>query len=160
MVVLTVVSFMMVASFFIGVPFVPVKMSQAKKMIEIAGVKDGMKVVDLGSGAGRLLFLSAKKGGQAIGYELNPILYYWTKFMVLVKGLKNKVKVHHKSIYKADLKDIDVVLTYLMPGPMGKLSNKLFSELKPGAKIVTYAFYINDRKPVLKDGKIAVYEVR
>lgn len=46
---------------FLGVPFLPTR-PQARRMIEWAQIKPGMKVIDLGSGTGRLLFLAAESG--------------------------------------------------------------------------------------------------
>lgn len=150
---------LMVLSILIGVPYIPVKKSEAKKMIELAQIKPGMKVVDLGSGAGRLLFLAANQGALATGYELNPLLTIWTRILILLKGLKGKIEVRRQSIYHADLQDVDIVLAFLMPKPMKKLANKLFSELKPGAKIVSYAFSVPDKEPILKQGKILIYQL-
>lgn len=149
---------LMILSILIGVPYIPVKKSEAKQMIELAEIKSGLKVVDLGSGAGRLLFLAAKQGALAIGYELNPFLTIWTRLLILIKGYRGQVEVRRQSIYQADLSNIDIVLTYLMPKPMAKLAKKLFSELKPGAKIVSYAFSIPDKEPILKQGKILIYQ--
>lgn len=142
----------------IGVPFLPTHMKQARVMMDLAEIKPGMKVVDLGSGAGRLLFLAAAKGATTVGYELNPFLVVWTKFAVLIKRLP-LVSVKCQSLYAADLKDVDVVFAFLFPGPMKKLSSKLFSELKPGAKIVSYTFLIPDKEPLLKKEGIFVYQV-
>ena len=89
---------------------------------------------------------------------LNPFLTIWTRFLILIKGLKSKVNVRCQSIYQADLQDVDIVLAFLMPKPMKKLANKLFNELKPGAKIVSYAFSIPDKKPTAKHGKILIYQ--
>lgn len=142
----------------IGVPFLPTHMKQARVMMELAEIKPGMKVVDLGSGAGRLLFLAAARGANTVGYELNPFLVVWTKLMARVKRLP-LVAVKCQSLYDADLKDVDVVFAFLFPGPMKKLSAKLFSELKPGAKVVSYTFLIPDKQPLVKKEGIFVYQV-
>ncbi len=158
-IILAIFSVMMVMSIFIGVPFVPVKNKEARNMIALAEIKPGMKVVDLGSGAGQLLFLAAKQGAVATGYELNFILCLWTKLKIFLYGLKTKVKIHCTSIYKADLHDTDVVFTYLFPKPMGKLASKLFDELPNKAKIISYAFSIPNHQPIKTVGKILIYEV-
>jgi len=149
----------MILSSIIGVPFVPTKLSDAIKMVEMANIKPGQTVIDLGSGAGRLLFLSAQKGAQAIGYELNPLLTFLTRLIIRLKGLKKQVKVINRSIYSADLSQADVVLAFLMPEPMKKLAAKFTRELKPGAKVITYSFSWPNKEPSQKVGKIYVYEV-
>jgi hypothetical protein len=57
-------------SFIKGAPYVPSKKRTAEIMINFAHIKPGMMVYDLGSGDGRLLFLAAKRGATAIGYDI------------------------------------------------------------------------------------------
>jgi ribosomal protein L11 methylase PrmA len=159
MIFTAVIAIAMFLSVIIGVPFVPVKKKEAREMIACAEIKPGMKVIDLGSGAGQFLFLSAKQGAVAVGYELNPLLCLWTRWKIFFKKLKEKVSVRCESIYKADLHDADIVFTYLMPGPMKKLADKLFLELPNKAKIISYGFHIPDHEPIKTVGKIYVYEV-
>ena len=127
-------------------------------MMELAELKPGMKVVDLGSGAGRLLFLAAEHGAVAVGYELNPLLFWWTKIRSILKKLPS-VTVRCQSLYQADLHDVDVVFAFLFPKLMANLNDKLFSELRPGSKIVSYTFSIPGRTPLIKKDGIFVYQV-
>jgi len=143
----------------IGVPYLPTHRKQARLMIELADIKPGMKIVDLGSGTGRLLFLAAQKGAHAVGYEINPFLYCWTKIKIALWRKGNQVEVKFQSLYQADLKDVDVVLCFLFPSYMVKLEDKLFSELKSGAKIISYVFSIITRVPVIKKEGVVMYIV-
>lgn len=147
---------MMISTVFLRVPFLPTHKKQARLVIELAQIGPGDQVIDLGSGAGRLLLLAAKTGAQAIGYELNPLLYIWTKFVAYVLGYKN-IQVYFKSIYLADLNKADVVFTFLSPQHMRKLADKLNQELKPGAKILSYAFSLPGRQPTTKQEGIFIY---
>ena len=142
---------------FLGVPFLPTHKRQAIKMIELAQIKPGMKVVDLGSGAGRLLFLAARAGAQATGYELNPFLVLWTKLVIFFTGKQDKVKVYYKSIYDADIKDMDVVMMFLYPPHMKKMAEKLH-ETKPGTIILSYAFALPEWQLIKKEQGIYVYK--
>ncbi|HEX6768142.1 MAG TPA: methyltransferase domain-containing protein, partial [Candidatus Binatia bacterium] len=53
------------------VPFVPTPQEVVDKMVELAGVKKGDIVYDLGSGDGRIVITAAKKGAQAVGFEID-----------------------------------------------------------------------------------------
>ena len=53
------------------VPFVPTPQEVVDKMIELAGVKKGDVVYDLGSGDGRIVITAAKKGAGAVGFEID-----------------------------------------------------------------------------------------
>lgn len=156
---LAVAALVMFISVVVGVPFVPTHQKQARLMMELAGVAPGLTVIDLGSGAGRLLFLAAARGAAAIGYELNPLLCLWTKIMIALKGQKGQVQVLCRSLYDADVKGADVVLTFLFPKLMAKLGPKLFAEMKSGSRIVSYAFSIPGHEPVKKEQGIFVYQV-
>lgn len=149
----------MVWSVFAGVPFVPTHLPQAKRMMELGGVGPGKTIIDLGSGAGRILFLAARLGANSIGYELNPFLYFWTKYEIWKRGLTGRVKVYFKSLYKADVSSADIVYSFLFPKPMIRLEPKLMSEMKPGAKIISYAFKMPGVVPAIKEQGIYVYEV-
>lgn len=157
--VLVVIFIAFALSAIIGVPFLQTHLPQAKRMVELAELKPGMTALDLGSGAGRLMFLAAQSGAKVIGYELNPFLALLTKFRIIKKGLKNSVSVRCQSLYNANLKSADVVFVFLFPKPMARLAPRFFSELKPGAKIISYAFKIPDRIPVHEEQGIFVYTV-
>ena len=57
-----------------GAIYDPSNNESVKKMVELAQIKPGEKSVDLGSGDGRVVIEFAKKGIQAHGYEINPLL--------------------------------------------------------------------------------------
>ena len=80
-----------VASFGVATNRVWNDSSGAKKeavstIIKLAQIKKNETVVDLGSGDGRLLFASAKKGAYAIGYELNPFMVLTVNDLSLKPG--------------------------------------------------------------------------
>src|SRR3990170_3426091 len=53
------------------VPFVPTPQEVVDKMIDLAGVKKGDVVYDLGSGDGRIVISAAKKGARAVGFDID-----------------------------------------------------------------------------------------
>lgn len=143
---------------FLGVPFLPTHRRQARQMIEWAQIKSGMKVIDLGSGAGRLLFLAANQGATAVGYELNPFLVIWTRLMILLRGKRGQIKVFYKSIYDADITDADIIFLFLYPPHMKKLEAKIFSETKSAVKILSYVFQFHNYVPVDNKEGIFMYK--
>lgn len=143
---------------FLGVPFLPTHRRQARRMMELAQIKPGMKVIDLGSGAGRLLFLAAAQGAQVVGYELNPFLVLWTKLMILLKGKRGQIKVFYKSIYSADIADADIIFLFLYPTHMKKLETKIFTEAKHDVKILSYVFQFHSYVPVGNKEGIFIYK--
>ena len=108
-------------------------------------MKPGQILVDLGCGDGRVLRKANKYFKvRAIGYEIN--LFAYIKARVLCLGRK-RVIVKRKNFWPVDLSNADVVFCYLFPDVMKKLSDKLKTELKPGAVIVSCNFILPGFKP-------------
>ena len=130
--------FFLVLSFYTGAPYVPSKLKAARRMIELAHISKGTRVVDLGSGDGKLLFLTSQHGAIATGYEINP-------FLVLYTNIKAFIFLHHvhavwKDFWKADISKADIILLYLIPWKMKKLEGKILRETKPGTRIISNSF--------------------
>lgn len=149
-----------------GAPFVPTPMHIGRKMLEVGKVKEGEKIVDIGCGDGRLVYLAAQEhGAKATGYELSPIVYLIAKIRQLFWRSKAKIKFGDFRMH--DLSDVDCIVTYMLPDTLKKFIPKFERELKPGARIISYAFNIGDWKPAHVEpscpkenrSKIWVYEI-
>lgn len=151
-----------------GVPFVPLNKKQLQAINKNIKLKAGDKVVDLGCGDGRVLRLFEKQGVQmAEGCEIN----LWACVLAWLKNwiLKSKTKVYYKNFDKVDLAGYDVIFVYLLEGALKRLSKKLDAELKPGTRIISYAFEIKEwRRPQeiiytkeddKKSGRIFIYKI-
>lgn len=123
-----------------GAPYVPTKQKAVQKMIDLAGIKPGQKAVDLGSGDGRIVIAFAQAGADSHGYEINPLLVWWSRWKIRKAGLEGKAFVHQKSFWNEDLSSYDVVALFGVRYIMKELGQKLEKELKSGAKIVSYGF--------------------
>lgn len=53
-----------------------------------------------------------------------------------------------------DLKTVDVVVCYLLPNTMQRIRKKLERELKPGARVISYAFPMTDWVPTHREERI------
>jgi len=142
----------------VGVPCLPTHKKQAKILIDLCEIKPGMKVVDLGSGHGRLVIMAAEKGASVSGYELNPLLVLFSRWLARKRGFSDRVKIYWRSLFAADIKDADVVIAFLFPRYMDRLKNGLLNDLKPGAKMVSYAFPIKGWQPIVHKEAISVYQ--
>lgn len=132
--------FYLLLAFITGAPFVPSTSVVSKSMIDIAKIKRGDSIYDLGSGDGRLLFLAAKKGAIAIGLEINPYLVFYSTLKALFSPYNKTMHTYWKNFWKADYTKADVVFIYLLPWKMEKLGQKLLQEMKPGSKIISNSF--------------------
>jgi len=152
---------LMISNFF-DAPWVPLRMGAVDRMLELANIKPGEIVVDLGSGDGRLL-IRALKNHQARGegYEVNPIMAWLCRMDILIRRMKNNIKIIRQDMHKADISQADVIVTYLFPKANQKLEKKVMTEAKPGARVISYAFcYPNwghSHKERVGAGNIYVY---
>jgi len=139
-----------------GAPFVPSRQRIVEKMVNIASLNPNDKVIDLGSGDGRIVLAASKLCAQADGVEINPILVAMSKKRVV--GNMN-TKIRCLSMWKIDLSQYSVIFVYLIPHRMNKLAEKIKKEMRPGSRVVSNTFSFPDWPPVKKDGNIYLYVV-
>jgi len=123
-----------------GAPYVASSDEKVEKAITLAGVAPGMKVVDLGSGDGRVVIELAKRGCVAYGYEINPFLVLRSRYRIKKAGLQGKAFVCWKNFWKKDLSSFDLIFVYGISPIMKGLDKKLRRELKPGTKIISVTY--------------------
>jgi ubiquinone/menaquinone biosynthesis C-methylase UbiE len=149
-------------------PFVTSPQPIAERMLELARLKPGETVFDLGCGDGRILFAAAKKfGAKAVGVELSPTLAKRATDEAANLGLQDSVKVIQGDMMSIDVSQANVVSLYLLTEANDQLRPKLERELKPGARVVSLEFEMRGWKPVHVESyeahhrhyKIYVYEI-
>lgn len=140
-----------------GAPYVPTPKKKVKKMLEMAELKPGEKLIDMGSGDGQILIEATKLGVQAEGYEIDPLLIWLSKKEIRKAGFEAKIKINWKSFWKADVKEADIITFYGIIGIMGKMERKLLAELKPGARVVSYSFAFSKWQPEKHESGIFLY---
>jgi SAM-dependent methyltransferase len=129
------------------VPFVPSPQDVVDKMIELADVKPGDVVYDLGSGDGRIVITAAKKGAKAVGFDIDGDLVKQSRANIQKAGVQNSAEIRQQDILTVDLSPASVVTMYLLPDVNLKLKPHLLSQLKPGSRVVSHAFDMGDWKP-------------
>ena len=128
------------------VPFVPSPQIVVDKMIELAGVKKGDVVYDLGSGDGRIVIAAAKRGARAVGFEIDPDLVGESRANIQKAGVQELAEIRNQDILTVDLSGATVVTMYLLPDVNMKLRPNLLSQLKPGSRVVSHSFDLGDWK--------------
>jgi SAM-dependent methyltransferase len=138
--------------------FVPTPHEVVEVMLNLADVKEGDIVYDLGCGDGRIVIAAAKKGARSFGYDIDPVMVRKSKNKVKKAKLnKDQVTIEEKDIFKLDLSKASVVTLYLLYSLNTKLIPQL-EKLKPGSRIVSHDFGIEgvqadvEATVFLKDG--------
>jgi cyclopropane fatty-acyl-phospholipid synthase-like methyltransferase len=134
--------------------FLPTPPEVVDKMLELAQVKKGDLVYDLGCGDGRIVIAAAKKYGcRAVGYDIDPNRVRQSRRNVDANEVGDLVKIEHADIFTLDLSKADVVTLYLLPNLNVKLIPQL-EKLRPGSRIVSHDFDMQGVKP---DKVVKVY---
>jgi len=129
-------------------PYVPSPHQIVERMLELAKIKPGEKLYDLGSGDGRVVIAAAQKyDARAVGIELSNRLVKSSQEEIKRLGLAANASVVHGDVFDADLSDADVVILYLMRDSNNTLKPKLEKMLKPGARVISHDYEIEGWKP-------------
>jgi SAM-dependent methyltransferase len=127
--------------------FVPTPQEVVDAMLKVAGVKAGDVVYDLGCGDGRTVISAAKLGARGIGIDIDPQRIKESTENVQKSGVGDRVRILNQDLFTSNISDATVVTLYLLPSLNLKLRPKLWTELKPGTRIVSHAFDMGDWKP-------------
>ena len=130
----------------LDVPFVPTPKPIVRRMLGLAEVKPGERLIDLGAGDGRIVIAAAREfGADALGVELHP-----ERFAIIrnsAASLRPNLKAVRQNFFAADLSNADIVTMYLLPSVNEALRKKLERELHSGARVVSHDFSIPEWTP-------------
>jgi tRNA G37 N-methylase Trm5 len=127
--------------------YVPTPQPVVDKMLELADIKKGDVVYDLGCGDGRIVVTAAKKYGvKAIGYDIDPERIKESTDNVNMNGVEKLVQIKSADIFTLDLSPANVITLYLLPDLNVRLIPQL-EKLKPGSRIVSHSFDMRGVKP-------------
>jgi tRNA G37 N-methylase Trm5 len=131
------------------VPYVPTPQDVVERMLELAQVKKGDVVFDLGSGDGRIVVTAAKKYGvRAVGFEIDPERIKESHENIKKAGVGHLVEIRQQDIRTVDLSQASVLTMYLLPEVNLLLRPNIWSQMKPGSRVVSHDFDMGDWRPV------------
>lgn len=131
------------------VPYVPTPQEVVERMLELAQVKAGDVVYDLGSGDGRIVVTAAKKYGvKAIGFEIDPQRIKESHENIKKAGVEKLVEIRLQDIRTVDLSQASVLTMYLLPEVNLMIRPNIWQQMKPGSRIVSHDFDMGDWKPL------------
>jgi protein-L-isoaspartate O-methyltransferase len=133
-------------------PYVSSPQEIVDRMLELADLKPGEKLYDLGSGDGRILITAVTRfKAKAVGIEISDDLVNSTDARIRRLGLDNDAQVIHGNFLDVDLSPADVVTLYLATYANEMLRPNLEKELRNGARVVSHEYAVPGWKPKLVD---------
>ncbi len=128
-----------------GGPYVPTPQVVVDQMLRFASVSQTDYVMDLGSGDGVIVLTAARQmKASGMGLEIDPALVQMANNTAKKFGVSDRATFQVQDVFKADLSKATVVTLYLLPGMMMNLRNKIYDELRPGARVVSHDYHFGD----------------
>ena len=133
-------------------PYVVSPQEIVDRMLELADLKPGEKLYDLGSGDGRILITAVVRfKAKAVGVEISDDLVNSTNDRIHRLGLDGDAHVIHGNFLDVDLSPADVVTLYLATDANEMLRPNLEKYLKNGSRVVSHEYVVPGWKPKLVD---------
>jgi SAM-dependent methyltransferase len=127
-------------------PYVPSPIEVVREMLTLSEAGPGDILYDLGCGDGRILLTAIEDFNvdRAIGFDLNTRMIEATRAKIREKDLEDRIKIHNKNFFKADLTPATIITLYLTTSGNSKLRPKFREELLSGTRIVSHDFPITE----------------
>jgi len=141
-----------------GAPYVPTHGKQVDIALDLLNLKPGERLVDVGSGDGKVLLAGAKRGLKVTGYEINPILWAISWFRLL--RYRPQGKVVWGDMWGQKLpKDTKGIFVFTMGKYMSRLESKIRAEGLSGVGLASHGFELPNQKPIKTKEAIHLYKV-
>jgi ribosomal protein L11 methylase PrmA len=129
-----------------GVRYEPSPEPVVEAMTELASVKPGDLVYDLGCGDGRIVIAAAKLGARAVCVDIDPLRIADAQENARSAGVAQRIEFRNQDLFAVNLSDASVVMLFLSPEFNLKLRPRL-QALKPGTRIVSHWHGMGDWQP-------------
>ncbi len=130
------------------VPYVPTPYDVVEEMLRIADVGKDDVVYDLGCGDGRIIIMAAEKmGARGVGVDIDPQRIKESRENAIKAKVKDRVRFLQKDLFEANISKATVVTLYLTSDVNLKVRPKLLRELKPGTRVVSNDFDMEEWEP-------------
>lgn len=139
-----------------GAPYLPVLSKQKATALDLLGLKPGETLLELGSGDGRVLRAAAARGLNVVGYELNPVLVFISFFTTW--KYRHQVKIIWGDYWSKPWPEAQGIFVFLLPRYMKKLDTKITQYSYKPVKLISFAFKIPDRQPIVQKDGLFLYQ--
>ena len=149
----------------LDVPYVTTPQNVVDAMLELAEVGPNDRLLDLGSGDGRIVITAARRFGTVgLGIEIDPTLVELSRRNASRQGVAQQARFIVADLLTADLSRFNVITMYLLPDVNLLLRSKLRS-LPTGTRIVSHDWDMGNWLPertvevVAPDKRVGLHKV-
>lgn len=122
-------------------PYVVTDNDVVDAMLALADVRPEEKLVDLGSGDGRIPIAAARtRGARGLGVDIDPARVREATANAAAAGVGHRVTFRRENLFRTPLGDTDILTLYLSQDINVRLRDRILSEMRPGARVVSHDF--------------------
>jgi len=125
----------------LDVAYVPTPKDIVRRMLQLASLRRGETLFDLGAGDGRIIIEAVRRfGARAVGVEIDPERI--SRIRERLNATMTQAELIEANLFHVDLSSADVIAIYLSDSANAKLAPKLKAELKVGARVVSLDYML------------------
>jgi len=125
----------------------PTPANVVTEIVALAGVREGDVIYDLGCGDGRIVIAAAKAGARGVCIDIDPVRIRESQANARAAGVEERLRFLEQDLFTSDIAEATVVFLFLWPDLNLKLRPRLWSELRPGTRVVSYVHSMGDWPP-------------
>ena len=130
------------------VAYDPTPHNVVAQMLSLAQVREGDVVYDLGCGDGRIVIAAAKQAGaRGVCVDIDPVRIGESRANAESAGAQARIRFIEQDLFTTDIGEATVVVLFLSPDVNLKLRPKLWRELRPGTRVISYVHDMGGWQP-------------
>lgn len=130
------------------VPYDPTPHNVVAQMLRLAQVGEGDVVYDLGCGDGRIVIAAVKEHrARGVCVDIDPQRIRESRANAVAAGVMERIRFLEQDLFTTEIHEATVVMLFLWPEVNLKLRPKLWQELRPGTRVISYIHDMGDWSP-------------
>lgn len=127
------------------VPYEPTPQHVVAEMLTLANVGANDVVYDLGCGDGRIVIAAVKAfGARGVCVDIDPQRIRESRANAEQAGVAQRIRFLTQDLFETDIGEATVVTLFLYPDVNLRLRPKLWRDLRPGTRVVSYVHDMGD----------------
>jgi len=128
--------------------YIPTPPEVVQAVLTLARLTQNDVLYDLGCGDGRVVIAASQEfSTRGVGIDIDSERIREARENAASAGVSSLVEFRQENLFESDLTQATVVFLYLLPHLNLKLRPRLFHQLKPGTRVVSHDFNMDDWKP-------------